>query len=152
MDHHLWLKIASKYPIKHVDEFWAAARFHSGAKNLIDSAKFGKEAFQIYEWMGKQPDFRPLFQKHKKKIKAGAYLLQARYLLEGKKNWPAFKDYMKGVSLDIGSLPREINRIAYSLLNGLIPLEKLKENYIHKRTEMIKLENYDYLIGYLKKG
>jgi len=151
MDHHLWLKIASKYPIKHVDEFWAAARFHPAAKNLTGSEKYGKEAFRIYEWMGKQPDFLPLFQKHKKKIEAGAYLLQARYLLEGKKNWLAFKDYMKGVSLDIGSLPREINRIAYSLLNGLIPLEKLKENYIHKRTEMIKLENYDYLIDYLKK-
>jgi len=60
-------------------------------------------------------------------------------------------NYMKGITLDISSLPREINRIAYSLLNGLIPLEKLKENYIHKRTKMIKQRNYDYLINYIKK-
>ena len=151
MDHHLWLKIASKYPIKHVDEFWAAARFHPAAKNLIGSAKYGKEAFQICEWMEKQPDFLPLFQKNKKKIEAGAYLLKARYLLEGKNNWSAFKNYLKGVTLDISSLPRDINRIAYSLLDGLLPLEKLKENYLRKRTEIIKQKNYDYLIDYLKK-
>lgn len=151
MDHHLWLKIALKYPIKHVDEFWAAARFHPAAKNIAHTAGFGKEAFQIYEWMGKQPDFLPLFQKNKKKIEAGAYLLKARYLLDNEDNWAAFKNYMKGVTLDLSSLPREMDRIAYSFLNGLIPLEKLKEDYLQKRTEKIKQKDYDYLIYYLKK-
>ena len=152
MDHHLWLKIASKYPIKYVDEIWAAARFHPGAKNLRGAEKYGIEAFEIYEWMRQEPDFLPLFHKNKKKIEAGAYLLQARYLLEGNKNWLAFKNYFKSISLDIRILPKEYNRIAYSLFNGLIPLEKLKENYIHKRTEIIKQRDYDYLINYLKKG
>jgi len=152
MDHHLWLKIASKYPIKYVDEIWAAARFHPGAKNLRGAEKYGMEAFVIYEWMKQEPDFLPLFRKNQKKIEAGAYLLQARYLLEGKRNWPAFINYMKSVTLDISSLPREINRIAYSLMNSFIPLEKLKENYIHKRTEIIKQRNYDCLIDYLKKS
>jgi glycosyltransferase involved in cell wall biosynthesis len=151
MDHHLWLKIASKYPIKHVDGFLAAARFHPDAKNIAHASEFGEEAFRIYEWMGKQPDFLPLFQEDKKKIEAGAYLFNARYLLDGKENRAAFKSYIKGVTLDIGSLPREINRIAYSFLSGLLPLEKIKENYLHKRTKIIKQRNYDYLIDYLKK-
>jgi glycosyltransferase involved in cell wall biosynthesis len=151
LDHHLWLKIASKYPIKHIDEFWAAARFHPAAKNITHAARFGKEAFRIYEWMGKQPDSPLLFQKDKKKIEAGAYLLKARYLLDSEDNWAAFKNYMKGVTLDMSSLPREINRIVYSLLNSLVPLEKLKENFLHKRTEIIKQRGYDYLIDYLKK-
>jgi len=151
MDHHLWLKIASKYPIKYVDEIWAAARFHPDAKNLRGAEKYGMEAFVIYEWMRQEPDFLPLFQKNKKKIEAGTYLLQARYLLEGNKNWLAFKNYLKSISLDISNLPKEFNRIAYSFLNGLLPLEKLKENYIHKRTEIIKQRDYDYLINYLEK-
>jgi len=151
MDHHLWLKIASKYHIKHIGEFWAAARFHPAAKNIAQAAKFGKEAFRIYEWMGKQPDFLPLLQKNRKKVEAGAYVLNARYLLDNEKNWAAFKNYLKGVTLDISYLPREINRIAYSLLNSLIPLENLKENYLHKRTEIIKQKDFGYLIDYLKK-
>ncbi len=151
MDIHLWLKIASKFPIKHVDEFWAAARFHPAAKNTLGSAKYGEEAFRIYKWMGKQPDFMPLFQKNKKKIEAGAYLLKARYLLDSKKDWAAFKSYMKGITLDISILHREINRIVYSLLNGFLPLEKLKENYLHKRTEIIKQRGLDYLIEFLAK-
>jgi len=79
MDHHLWLKIASKYPVKYIDEIWAAARFHPGAKNLRGAEKYGKEAFVIYEWMKHEPDFVPLLRKNTKKIEAGAYLLQARY-------------------------------------------------------------------------
>lgn len=150
MDHHLWLKIASKYPIKYIDEIWAAARFHPGAKNLRGAEKYGMEAFVIYEWMKREPDFQLLFLKNKKKIEAGAYLLQARYLLEGNKNWLAFKNYLKSISLDISNLPKELNRIAYSLLNGFIPLEKLKENYLLKRTETIKQKDYDSLIRYLK--
>jgi len=71
--------------------------------------------------------------------------------LEGNQNWLAFRNYLKSVTLDISILPREINRIAYSLLNGLLPLEKLKENYINKRTEIIKQRDYDHLINYLKK-
>ena len=101
--------------------------------------------------MEKEPDFLPIFQENKKTIEAGAYLLKARYLLDSEDNWEAFKNYMKGVTLDIRSLPRGINRIAYSLLNGLIPLEKLKENYLHKRTEIIRQREYDYLIDYLKQ-
>jgi glycosyltransferase involved in cell wall biosynthesis len=151
MDHHLWLKIALKYPIKHIDEFWAAARFHPAAKNIAHAEKFGTEAFRIYQWMEKHPEFLPLFQENKKTIEAGAYLFKARYLLDSEDNWEAFKNYMKGVTLDISSLPREINRIAYSLLSNLKPLEKLKENYLHKRTEMIKQRGYDYLIDYLKQ-
>jgi glycosyltransferase involved in cell wall biosynthesis len=66
MDHHLWLKIASKYPIKYIDEIWAAARFHPGAKNLRGAEKYGMEAFVIYEWMKREPDFQLLFLKNKK--------------------------------------------------------------------------------------
>jgi len=151
MDHNLWLKIALKYPIKHIDEFWAAARFHPAAKNIAHAEKFGIEAFRIYEWMEKQADFLPLFQENKKTIEAGAYLFKARYLLDSGDNWTAFKNYMKGITLDISSLPREINRIAYSLLSDLKLFEKLKDNYLIKRTEMIKQRGYDYLIDYLKQ-
>ncbi|MCD6576507.1 MAG: glycosyltransferase [Anaerolineaceae bacterium] len=151
LDHHLWLKIASKYPIKHVDKFWAAARFHPTAKNVAHAEEFGKEAFRICEWMEKQPDLVPLYQKNKKKINAGAYLLNARYLLDSEKSWKAFKNYIISITLDVRSLPREINRIAYSLLNSLIPLEKLKENYLQKRAEIIKKGNYEYLIDYLQE-
>jgi len=151
MDHNLWLKIALKYPIKYINEFWAAARFHPAAKNIAHAEKFGIEAFRIYEWMEKQVDFLPLFQENKKTIEAGAYLFKARYLLDSGDNWAAFKNYLKGITLDISSLPREINRIAYSLLSDLKLFEKLKDNYLHKRTEMIKQRGYDYLIDYLKQ-
>ena len=39
LDHHLWLRIAEKYQILYVDDFFAAARFHSEAKNMCSGSR-----------------------------------------------------------------------------------------------------------------
>jgi len=41
LDHHLWLRIALQGDILHVDETWAAARYHPEAKNRANAAEFG---------------------------------------------------------------------------------------------------------------
>ena len=132
-----------------MDEFWAGARFHSSAKNIAYPAGFGEEAMRILEWMERQPDFSPHFESEKRKIRSGAYLFKARYLLDGGENWNAFKSYLNGTALDISSLPQNFNRIIYAFLNGLIPLNKMKTRFIQKRSEMIKQRNYDKLFDYL---
>lgn len=150
MDHHLWLKIAAMYPIKFIDDIWAAARFHPGAKNLRGAEKYGKEAFVLFEWMKNETNLQSLLIKNKNRIEAGAYLLQARYLLEGDQNWPAFMNYMKSVSLNPSHLSKAFKRIVFSLFNGIIPLSWIKEKYIQNRTNQIKQKDYDLLLKYLE--
>lgn len=150
MDHHLWLKIAMKYPIMYVDSFWAAARFHPAAKNVAHTDKYGYEAFLLYDWMEQQPASQPLFKKNKKKIKAGAYLLKARYLLDGNNNWPAFQNYLKSGILNPTILIKEKNRIIYSLINCFFHVDKLKENYLENKSRKISQQDLKYLIDYLK--
>ena len=151
MDHHLWLKIASRFPIKHIDDFWAAARFHSRAKNVAHPAGFGEEAFDVYNWMRTQPNFQQSFKKNRHKIKAGAYLIKARYLLDNGQDWDAFTKYIKSVFLNPVILFREKNRIAYSLINSFFRVERLKANYLHNKSRKIIQQELNYLINYLKK-
>ncbi len=93
LDHHLWIRIARISPIQHVPArltspeipgrgLWAAARHHSAAKNVSQAAGFGRETLQVLQWMKEQPDLAELIQKNKRRVLAGAYRLNARYLLD----------------------------------------------------------------------
>ncbi len=59
LDHHLWIRVASLAPIKHVPSMWAAARHHEAAKNVSQAAAFGRESLEILEWMQTQPELAP---------------------------------------------------------------------------------------------
>ena len=63
LDHHLWLRIASNNKIQHVNDFFAAARFHSEAKNVAQTEGFSKDAFRIVEWMKTDPELSKIFAK-----------------------------------------------------------------------------------------
>jgi glycosyltransferase involved in cell wall biosynthesis len=47
LDHNLWIQIASRSPILHVDEFWAVERTHGEAKTIAQAADFVEEAFGL---------------------------------------------------------------------------------------------------------
>ena len=83
LDHHLWIRMASLKPVMHIPELWAAARHHQGAKNVAQAAGFGEEAMRILSWIQAEPALVDLAQKNRRQILAGAFRLQARYLLDG---------------------------------------------------------------------
>ena len=39
----------------HIPQTWAAARYHSQAKNRLKAAEFGRDAFRILDWAQSQP-------------------------------------------------------------------------------------------------
>lgn len=150
MDHHLWLKIAAKYPIKHVNDFWAAARYHPTAKNLTGGAHYGDEAFILYNWMKTQPEMQTILNESQRKIEAGAHHLRARYLLESGESWKAFQSYMKAVFCDFHILAREKNRIGFALLNCVVPINSMRQLYLNKRTQEIQKKNFDRMLTYIE--
>ena len=97
LDHHLWIRIARKTKIRHVDETWAVSRYHPEAKNVYLAEKCGEEAYRILKWAKTKPDLAPLIAKHGRKIWGGAHQLNARYLLDSEKNHEAFLHYIKAV-------------------------------------------------------
>ncbi|MDP2966076.1 MAG: glycosyltransferase family 2 protein [Pelolinea sp.] len=137
LDHQLWLRIAVRYKIKYVDDFFAAARFHSEAKNVALAAEFGQEAFRIVDWMKSQPDLLQTFAANRRKILAGAFRFSARYQLDGGENYKSFNHYLKSFWFHPPTALKELSRFAYSFLSYLTMVKRMKENYLQKRLNQL---------------
>ena len=125
LDHQLWLRLARLAPVRHVAQAWAAARHHATAKNVAQAAKFGGEIFAILGWMQSQPDLAPLVEQNRRKIEAGAYRLDARYLLDAGQPGASLRSYGRALMKDPSYTLRHWHRMAYAAaalvgLDGLV--------------------------------
>lgn len=114
LDHQLWLRLARLAPVQHVPQDWAAARHHAAAKNVAQAAGFGRETFDILAWMQAQPDLAPLVALNCRKIEAGAYRLDARYLLDAGQPGAALRSYGRALLKDPPYALRHWHRMAYA--------------------------------------
>lgn len=126
LDHHLWLRMARLASIRHMPQVWAAARHHAAAKNVAHAASFGEEAFRILDWAKSEPVLGDLVRKHSRRIRGGAYRLQARYLLDGGEPALALKSYARAFSSYPTYTLAHWKRIGYALLSllGLVWLHR----------------------------
>jgi glycosyltransferase involved in cell wall biosynthesis len=116
LDHHLWLRIASNHQVKHVDQFWAAARHHPQAKNVSHPEGFSDETLRLLEWMKNQSNLEETYKRDHRRIQGGAYRLIARYYLDSRMASKAIKYYYKA-SLNWRSYTMgHIHRILYAFL------------------------------------
>ncbi len=97
LDHQLWIKIASRFQVKHIPSFWAASRSHGQAKNVAFAAGFSAEILQLLTWIETDANLAALFEEDQNRIKGGAYRLSARYLLDGDFPAEAFKQYCRAI-------------------------------------------------------
>jgi len=128
LDYQLWIRIASLGPIQHEDSFWAAARHHGAAKNVSQAAAFGRETLEVLEWMQHQDDLGPMAKNKKRKVRAGAYRLNARYLLDGDQYGAALKSYGQAFINQPLYTARHWHRIIYACL-GLLGISNLDRLY-----------------------
>jgi glycosyltransferase involved in cell wall biosynthesis len=126
LDHHLWIRMASLAPVKHIPSFWAAARYHAGAKNVAQAVGFGHETLRLLEWMQTQSELNALIQNNRRMVFAGAHRLNARYLLDGNQPGPALKSYGQALKNDPGYALRHWHRMVFALINlmGIKGLER----------------------------
>jgi hypothetical protein len=138
LDHQLWLRMAALAPLVYLPETLASARYHAEAKNLSRTADFGREAFQIVDWMRTTPAFAPVFEGNRRRILAGAHRLDAFYLLEGGFYAAALQAYGQAFRYNPPVALREAHRIAYALLS-LAGLSKLRGLYVRLHTAWFKM-------------
>ena len=117
LDHFLWICSARLGPIQHVPSLWAAARHHASAKNVSQAPGFGAETLRLLDWIKIQPDLVEMFEHNRRKIQAGAYRLNARYLLDGGQPGAALKSYWRALLDDPRYTSRHWHRIIYAGLS-----------------------------------
>lgn len=121
LDHHLWIRIAREKPVQHISAFWAAARHHPAAKNVARPAEFGRETLHILDWMKSEPNLAPIITRNSRQVHAGAYRLNARYLLDGGLPKQALRAYAQALLAQPGFALQHWHRILFafvSLLGG----------------------------------
>ena len=151
LDHQLWLRMAEIAPIRYVDDYFAAARFHAQAKNVAMAAEFGREAFAIVDWMQTKPGLAAIFQENYRRILSGAYRLSARYLLDGGLSAKASAHYLKSLWYHPATAWSEKHRVLYAMASTLIPLDWVRERFIQKRSDQVRseqLSQYNQLFNY----
>jgi len=117
LDHHLWVRIASQAPVLHLPRLWAAARHHPGAKNVSQSPAFGRETLRMLSWMETQPGLATRIAQDRRRVEAGAYRLNARYLLDGGLPAEALQSYAQALRRDPAYALKHWHRMLYALLS-----------------------------------
>jgi len=135
LDHHFWLRIAQRGKILHVPEVWAFPRYHPGAKNLNQSAEFGKEAFRLLEWMKRQPVLLRIITRNQREVEAMVHRFAGRYFLDGGQSWKALQSYARSFRSYPKIALREWSRILFAGLS-ILGLGRLSELYYRLRNNI----------------
>jgi glycosyltransferase involved in cell wall biosynthesis len=132
LDHHLWIRIAEQGEILHVPQLWAAARYHPHAKNRLKPVEFGLEAFRILDWMKSEPTLSRTFAKVKKRARASALRVNARYLLDAGRSLAALRAWLRALVIHPPTALKRLNIFVSAILQ-IIGLQALRELILQRR-------------------
>ena len=132
LDHHLWIRIAQQGKIMHVPQVWAAARYHSQAKNRLQAAEFGGEAYRILDWAKNQPVLSGTFSSVERRARASAHRVNARYRLDAGQSASAVRDWFKAFFIHPPTALKRLNILVSAILH-LIGLNRLREFILQRR-------------------
>jgi hypothetical protein len=119
LDHHTWLRIASRWRVRHMASFWAAARHHPMAKNVSQSTGFSREIYELVDWMESDQQVSELIREDRRRIMGGAHRLAARYFLDGGLPGQAVKAYYQALVNWPGYALQHWHRMIYAVLSIL---------------------------------
>jgi len=135
LDHQLWLRMARIATIVYIPKTLAAARYHAEAKNLANTADFGREAFRLVDWMKSTPEFSSAFEQNKSRILGGAHRLDAFYRLDGGQYAASLSAYRQAFGYHPAVVIKEWHRVVYALL-ALLGLTRLRDLYMRVRSKL----------------
>ena len=132
LDHHFWIRIAQHGQILHVSQIWAAARYHSEAKNRLKAAEFGREAFRILDWAKGQPGLAETLTGVERRARASAHRVDARYLLDAGHAPAALRAWFRALFIHPPTALARLNLFVSALLH-ITGLSALREFILRHR-------------------
>lgn len=82
LDHTLWVRIAARYPILHVAEYWAVERTHSDAKTIAQADRFVNEAFHFIQSLEGDTSLQPVITQQHNPLFAGLHVFAGKRLID----------------------------------------------------------------------
>lgn len=136
LDHQLWIKIACQGPVVHVEQLWAAARYHPLAKNRAQATGFAREALEVLGWAQSEPSLAPVFGPVKRRAGAAAQRVNARYLLDDGQAGAALAAWARALRMHPPTALRRLNLLASAILN-LLGLGAVRNAFLRFRQKRL---------------
>ena len=137
LDHLLWIQLAKRGRILHVNQIWAAARYHAEAKNRAKAAEFGREAFRILEVAAQDDELASVLINVNRRARASANRVDARYLLDGGQPAKALSAWMRAFFIHPPTALARMNILVSAIL-GLFGLGKIRDAVLKSREAKYK--------------
>ena len=136
LDHQLWIKIALQGEMVHVEQEWAAGRYHAQAKNRAQAVGFAREAYRLLDWARGEPALRPALQRVGGRAAAAAERVNARYLLDDGQPRAALQAWGRAFRLHPPTALARLNLLVSALLD-LLGLGALREAVLRLRRKRL---------------
>ncbi len=150
LDHELWVRIASNYPILHVDQYWAVERTHESAKTIAQAGEFVDEAFKFIETSRSNKVVDDVFIENAQRIRAGLHIFSARRLIDSGNPTEALRHFKYAWHIQ----PKSVFKFWYKwvqALGGAVGLQglflwyrKTRRKLQHRKKKIIVTENRIY--------
>jgi glycosyltransferase involved in cell wall biosynthesis len=115
LDHELWLQIAARHRLIHVDGFWAVERSHESAKTISLAAHYGPDAFALLDVLQKDPLFASTITQYRNQIYAGIHIFHARRLIDARQPREALSNFWQAAKLH----PASAGRMWFKVLQAI---------------------------------
>ena len=115
LDHELWIQIAARHPVLHVDGIWSVERSHESAKTISLAAHYGEDALVLIDQLRLQPLLASAISAHEKEILAGIHVFHGRRLIDARKYRQALAQFWQAFRLH----PFTAARLWYKVLQAL---------------------------------
>jgi glycosyltransferase involved in cell wall biosynthesis len=136
LDHELWVRIASRRPVRHISRFWAIERTHPEAKTVAQAAGFVEEAERLLREAEGDPVLAPIVARHRRQIRGGLDVFAARRLIDAGEHHQAVRRLARAARND----PARVLRYWYKLLQavgGALGLAALFDRYRRTRRRLM---------------
>ncbi len=130
LDHSLWIRIAARYPILHVPEYWAVERSHETAKTIAQATMFVDEAFRFVPSLEQDPLFHQAFEEHGAEIYAGLHVFAGRRYIDAGRFGQALRFFWRAWQFH----PPSVRRYWFKVIQALGGAVGLGKTFLWYRT------------------
>ena len=148
LDHELWVRLASRYPLSHVSEFWAIERTHESAKTIQQAAGFVEEARRLIDWAAGSEELADLVASEKRRIEAGFNVFAARRLIDAED----FSTAVRHLFFAMRLYPPTVAKYWYKVVQAVFSALGLSEAFMLYRRSRRSVTHGGQVIDVLGEG
>ncbi len=148
LDHELWMRLATGYPIKHVSSYWAVERTHASAKTIASASEFVEEANELIRRSTEDSIYRNIMMSHRSEILSGLHVFSGKRLIDAGSYREALKHFDEAWKYK----PQAVFRVWYKVIQAIGGALGLSRIFLKYRTSRRRFQHSRKQLRVLNNG